>query len=144
MMGLDATHDAFSGAYSAFNRFRQMVAKAAGGSFPPHDIPLHIGGEVYEKPDQERFYIPGKWEQYQIDKPGLSAFLISNDCEGSFPPELCKHMADELEVLIPEVEKMDAGDWGHIGRDGGYVAVLKRYIAGCRAAYEAGETMEYR
>jgi len=35
-MGLDTTHDAFHGAYSAFNRFRQIVCRAIGGSFPPH------------------------------------------------------------------------------------------------------------
>lgn len=35
-MGLDTSHDAFHGAYSAFNRLRQEVSRARGGSFPPH------------------------------------------------------------------------------------------------------------
>ena len=36
-MGLDTTHDAFHGAYSAFNSFRRFLLKSIGGSFPPHE-----------------------------------------------------------------------------------------------------------
>ena len=36
-MGLDCSYGAFSGAYSAFNRFRKFILKAIGGSCPPHD-----------------------------------------------------------------------------------------------------------
>jgi hypothetical protein len=143
-MGLDTTHGAFNGAYSAFNRFRQIIAKAMGGSYPPHEIPLVISdGDIITEPDQEVFYIPGKWSQFQIDRPGLSAFLLSNDCEGEFTPEICKQMADELEVLLPEIEKLDDGGGGHIERNGGFVAVTKKYIAGCRLAYGNNETLEY-
>lgn len=143
-MGLDTTHGAFNGAYSAFNRFRQIVAKAMGGSYPPHEKNLVCGdGDVILNPDQNRFYVPGSWATFQIERPGLSAFLVSNDCEGKFSPELCKQMADELEALLPDIEKLDDGGGGHIERDGGFVAVTKKYIAGCRLAHENNETMVY-
>lgn len=37
-MGLDISHDAFHGAYSAFNSLRQEVAHAVGGSYGPHRL----------------------------------------------------------------------------------------------------------
>lgn len=149
-MGLDTTHDAFSGAYSAFNRFRQKVAQAMGGSFPTHYVygpdgqPIPKGDfgllvDETKKPD--RFY----WGAgYGAEThPGLNAFFLSNDCEGEFPPDLCTKMADEMEALLPAIERLDTPDGGHIGRDGGYVAVTRRFIAGCRAAAEAGEALEF-
>lgn len=142
-MGLDTTHGAFHGAYSAFNRFRQAVAKAAGCSYPPHDKIVYLGfgeeQEVMENPDNGFWHAPTGWNE---KNPGLTVFFTSNDCEGEFSPEVCKQMADELEVLLPEIAKQGSGG-GHIERDGGYVEVTKRYIAGCQLAYENNETMEY-
>lgn len=144
-MGLDTTHGAFRGAYSAFNRFRKIVAEAIGGSYPPHISPLVCSdGDIIVSPDQNRFYVPGSWKTFQVDRPGLSAFLLSNDCEGEFAPELCKQMADELEALLPKIEKIDNGGGGHIERDGGYVAVTKKYIEGCRLAHSKRQKLRYR
>lgn len=145
-MGLDTTHGAFHGAYSAFNRFRQAVAKAMGGSYPPHENPLTCSdGDLIIDPDQSKFYVPGNWQIFQKERPGLTAFLLSNDCEGEFSPETCKQMADEIEALLPEIQKLDETEenWGHISRDGGFGSVAKRYIEGCRLAYNSNETLEY-
>jgi hypothetical protein len=149
-MGLDTTHGAFHGAYSAFNRFRQVVAKAMGGSWPPHEKPLVCSdGDVIVEPDNERFYVPGKsWSTFQIERPGLSAFIGSQDCEGIFSPDTCKNMADELEALLPAIERVEkewveSRSWGHIARDGGFVEVTKRYIEGCRLAHSLNEDLEY-
>ena len=144
-MGLDTTHGAFHGAYSAFNRFRQVIAEAAGGSYPPHKTPLIIGGEEVTNPDDGMWYVPD-WDEFQIAHPGLSAFFVSNDCEGQFSPETCKQMADEIEALLPEIKFVASRHIaaGHLERDGGYVKVAERYIAGCRAAHAANEALEYR
>lgn len=140
-MGLDTTHDAFHGAYSAFNRFRQIVAKAAGCSYPYHTEDYTSNGKTIpvEELDQERYYTP---DNFKNTNPGLTAFFVSNDCEGEFSPEICKQMADEMESVLPEIEKQGSGG-GHIERDGGYGEVAKRYIAGCRLAYENKENLEY-
>lgn len=145
-MGLDTTHGAFRGAYSAFNRFRKIVAEAIGGSYPPHISPLVCSdGDIIVSPDQNRFYVPGSWKTFQVEQPGLSAFLLSNDCEGEFAPEICKQMADELEAILPEIERLEKSkdDWGHISRDGGFLAVTKRYIEGCRLAHSENENLRY-
>lgn len=132
-MGLDTSHDAFHGAYSAFNRFRQAVARAMGGSYPPH-----------ARDDLDC----GKWywgaDYTQTTHPGLYAFLAHSDCDGEIDPETCRFVADELEALLPAIEAADDGGSGHIERDGGYAAVTRRFIAGCRAAAGASEPLEFR
>lgn len=131
-MGLDCSHDAFHGAYSAFNRFRQVVAKAMGGSWPPHDDP--------EKDDQSWYWGDGFSEETHS---GLFLFMSHSDCDGEFTPEECKKVADDLEVLLPEIQKYGAGD-GHILRGGGYLKVAKTFIRGCRKAYSANEELLFR
>lgn len=130
-MGLDTTHGAFHGSYGAFNRFRKVVARAMGGSFPSHD-------DQTLDPDHWYWGLGYSAETH----PGLNAFLASNDCEGAFPPELCAKIADEIEALLPQIDKFGLGG-GHIERDGGYGAVARRYIKGCRDAAAVGETLEY-
>lgn len=131
-MGLDCSHDAFHGAYSSFNRFRQIVAKAMGGSWPPHDDP---------NADQEAWYWGHGFNEET--HPGLFLFMQHSDCDGEFTPEECKQVANDLEILLPEIEKHGAGD-GHILRGGGYAAVARSFIKGCRKAHAAGEKLLFR
>jgi hypothetical protein len=134
-MGLDTTHDAFHGAYSAFQRFRRAVARAANVSYPPHaDANL----------DPNTWYWnhgTGNKEKY----PGLTAFFTSDDCQGSFTPATCLQMADEIEALLPKIREQENVDenWGHIAREGGMASVAEKYIAGCRLAASLGEDLEY-
>lgn len=130
-MGLDVSHDAFSGAYSAFNRFRQAVAKATGGSFPYHDDP---------KLDPNMWYAGDGMSPET--HPGLWAFFTHSDCDGDIPPDLCAKLADELDAILPALELHGAGG-GHIERDGGYAAVARRFIKGCREAHAAGEPLRF-
>lgn len=130
-MGLDTTHDAFSGAYSAFNRFRQVVAKAAGGSYPPHDDP---------KLDEEMWFVGDGFSSET--HPGLFEFLNHSDCDGDIAPEVCAKLADEMEALLPKIESFGEGV-GHIERAGGYGGVTRRWIAGCREAAAANEPLEF-
>ncbi len=131
-MGLDVSHDAFHGAYSSFNRLRGAVAKAAGGSFPPHDD-LSL--------DQSQWYWEGDIYSH-TSHPGLSEFLMHSDCDGQIEPELLNDVAHDLEMLLPAVTLMGIGA-GHIERDGGYGAVLERFITGCKAAAAAQEPLEF-
>ena len=129
-MGLDCSHDAFHGAYSSFNRFRQVVAKAIGGSFPPHD------GDRTLDPDQW-YWGRGYGEETH---PGLLLFFQHSDCDGELSPAECSLVANDLEALMPNIAAHGSGT-GHIARDGGYGEVAKRFIAGCRDACEAGESL---
>ncbi len=129
-MGLDVSHNAFSGAYSAFNRFRQELARAHGGSYPPHDKPGL---------DEQLFYFAEDADRNT--NPGLFIFFSHSDSDGEISPEDCKLVADELEALIPKLNS--SNDRGHITRAGGIVEVTKSFIAGCRAAHEANEPLKF-
>jgi hypothetical protein len=75
--------------------------------------------------------------------PGLFCFLEHSDCDGEIEPEMCKRVADELEALLPSIEEHVPFASGHIALQGGYAAVLRTFIAGCRAAHAAGEPLRF-
>jgi hypothetical protein len=123
-----------------------------GGSFPPHDDPELDGARWYWGP-----------EHNAETHPGLLEFLAHSDCDGEIAPDVCLRVADDLEALLPKIEELDDGDLhggvsfrrtatdeisvtrhpGHIARDGGYVAVTRRFIEGCRRAAAAGEVLGF-
>jgi hypothetical protein len=133
-MGLDVSHDAFSGAYSAFSRFRQVVAKAMGGSYPPHD----------DKELERHMWDWGDGFKEETH-PGLFIFMMHSDCDGEITPEDCIKVAVELEQLLPEIKRISTSleEWGHIARNGGVVEVTKQFIKGCRAAAAASEPLKF-
>ena len=139
-MGLDCSHDAFSGAYSAFNRLRQVVARAAGGSFPPHYC-YDDEGKFMKDLDEDSFYLGEDYRQ--TTHPGLFEFLKHSDCDGEISPEMCEFVANDLEALLPRVQELGSVAVGHILARGGYVEVLRKFIAGCRKAAKAGESLRF-
>lgn len=143
-MGLDCSHDAFHGAYSAFNSFRQEVAHAIGGSYPSHWKRDDSGRLIQplqrdESLDDNRWYWGDKGYS-QEKNPGLFEFFCHSDCDGEISPEMCKTVSDELEPLL---EKMPNESFGHIAGRGGYRQVLQYFIDGCRAAHAAGEPLDF-
>jgi hypothetical protein len=136
-MGLDTTHDAFHGAYTAFNRFRQAICKAMGGSFPPHETEFFTDGERI-RPDLWHWG-PGYNAQ---SHPGLNELLLHSDCDGLLSPKVCRLLADELESLLPQISALGDGG-GHIADQGGYGGVCRKFINGCRLAAENNEPLEF-
>lgn len=141
-MGLDISHDAFHGAYSAFNRFRQTVAKAIGGSFPFH-TPEFLAERAAEGQEINPMWWYWGHGYSQETHPGLYEFFMHSDCDGDIGPVACGRIATELEALLPAIEKLDDGGAGHIEHQGGYVAVTRKFIEGCRKAALAGERLEF-
>lgn len=148
-MGLYCSHDAFHGSYSAFNRFRQVVCKAIGGSLPPHWIYNQDGtlfldkdGMVVrdEKLDDNLIYFPDGGID---DESGMYAFLLHSDCDGEISPEMCAKVADDLEKILPKIESLSDQGGGHIKARGGFAEVTKKFIAGCRAAAAENEPLEF-
>ena len=148
-MGLDCSHDAFHGAYSAFNRFRQAVAAAIGGSFPPHY--LYENGNLVEGGDgflkkradlSERCLYWGD-ECSPEANPGLYIFFVHEDCEGEISPADCTLVANELEAILPKIAALGWHEAGHIAARGGLVGVTEKFIAGCRAAAADGVPLEF-
>lgn len=151
-MGLDCSHDAFHGAYSAFNRLRQFVCAATGddGSFPPHwqcnadgSLKEDANGRVPRREglDDGMFYVG---DEYGRDThPGLWEFLTHSDCDGQISPEMCVKVADDLERLMPRMEALGWQSHGHIAARGGFIEVVRKFIAGCRAAAAANEPLDF-
>jgi hypothetical protein len=83
-MGLDISHDAFSGAYSTFGRFRREIARVVGVKFPPHNDP---------ELDNVFIYFP---EGFEDRAPGLFEFFCHSDCDGEIGPDTAAKLADEL------------------------------------------------
>jgi hypothetical protein len=136
-MGLDTTHDAWHGPYSAFNRFRQAICRAAGGNFPPHSEGATLPDGQPMLPNH--YYLD---DEYEAAHPGLSAFLRSSDCDGEFSPEVAAQMANDIEKLLPALSAMDK-EKEDMPHRGGYYGAALQYIAGCREAAAAGEPLVY-
>lgn len=152
-MGLNCSHNAFDGAYSAFNRLRQFVCKSLGeeASFAPHWV-YGPGGTLITEPgsafakriegyNDDFFYHP----DHITDEanPGLMLFLKHSDYDGEISPEDCVKVADELEALLPAMEALGWIAGGHIERAGGYVPAVKKFIAGCRLAAAENEPLKF-
>ena len=133
-MGLDISFGAFNGAYSAFNTFRKIIAEATGGSFPPHND---------ETLEPNMWYF-GEGHNKKTHK-GLYELLSHSDCDGKINYAMCRHVAKELEQLLPKIEEIAKTKpcFGHIERDGGYVAVTKRFIEGCNQAIEQKKPLRF-
>ncbi|MGD1416469.1 hypothetical protein [Bacillus stercoris] len=134
-MGLDTTHNAFHGAYSSFNNFRRFLLKSIGGSYPPHE----------NKELMDGYWYFGDGYSTETHK-GLAEFFGHSDCDGEISPEMCKIVADELEAILPQVEELAKAEqsYGYTLRDGGWIAVTKQFIEGCRLAHERNEPLEFR
>ena len=121
-MGLDCSHDAFSGGYGRFNRFRQLVCSAAGGKFPPHDDPQLDNGLIYYSDD-----FTG------TSHPGFHEFMSHSDCEGDISPEMCAMVANDLEELLPKIKEIDENGFKW----------TSQFIKGCREAHALNEPLEF-
>lgn len=153
-MGLDTSHDAFHGPYSAFNRLRAAVCYCAGGLWSPHNFPSEQAGvqrlaelDVAEPIERTTsgalwFYLPDKVTEQT--HPGLYAFLKHSDCDGQLTPEECAAVARDLNALIPALEQFDRDhpdlSWGHIGS---FADRAFQFANGCRRAAAAGEVLDF-
>jgi hypothetical protein len=139
-MGLDTSHDAWHGAYSAFTRWRNTVAAAAG--YAVWDVMYEDG---YQSPTvmidwghiTER-NLQGHWDETPSDP--LIVLIAHSDCDGVIRPEQAKPLADRLEGLLARLN--DEGG-GHLERMGGHRGATEQFIAGLRAAVEAGEDVDF-
>ena len=147
-MGLDTTHDCWHGAYSAFMRWRETLARIAG--YPPlrlmegfyrlgewDDPVARLEEKGYQfLADSLRGSLPISWEMFRDDP--LITLLNHSDCEGEIAASDCGAIANRLQELVPKLPQGDAP--GHIGdwRD-----KTEAFINGLRDAAQAGEPVEF-
>ena len=128
-MGLDTTHNAWHGGYSAFMQWRTKIAQIAG--YPPLRQMQGFGGYMGEP---EGII---DWDS-MTNKP-LNYLLSHSDCDGHIPPVMCGKIADELEKLLPLL-KSEPDQMGHIGN---WVDKTKQFIEGLRLANTEKENLEF-
>lgn len=140
-MGLDISHDTWSGAYGAFTRFRHALARAAGYEVTRLDGDIRETVLIDWGHTEDRNYY-GDWDAIPCGTGGpdpLLLLIIHSDCEGHIEPEHCAVLAERLVDLLPAIEP-GADGGGHLGD---IRAATERFVAGCRAAAAAGERLEF-
>ena len=164
-MGLDTSHGAWHGAYSAFYRWRCAIAEAANvpldlmegfyvrgedamGGDPSQEAldwmkprsggPLcgsHLGPVIHSWFERVHRWLPISWSIFGDDP--LVVLLPHSDCDGEIAPEDCGRIADRLEGLLPQLEGNGGGHLGDIQDK------TRTFIEGCRAAHAAGEPLRF-
>ena len=143
-MGLDTSHDCWHGPYSAFMRWRTMLAAEIG--LP---LPLMRGfcSSFKAMPDDAiklRDYPPIEWPSAASEP--LVMLLNHSDCDGEIAWEVCEAIAGRLDEIVETVIKRDGllAVVGSARADyDGFVAACERFAAGCRKAHAAKENVRF-
>lgn len=105
-MGLDVSHECWSGPYSAFHRWRCWLAEQAG--YPPLDL---MEGFQIDESDRKA-YVNAKYpdigspmpippiRQFPFHSDPLSWLLFHSDCDGKIHWSLCKGIALRLAGIL--------------------------------------------
>lgn len=133
-MGLDVSHDCWSGAYSAFRRFRDAVAEAANWPMEEDEF----GHPHYILPRKELTLdnYQGDWDRVPGDDP-LIIFLAHSDCDGVIHPQHAMHLARRLREIAP---KLRHDGEGHIRS---YRDNAIRFAEGLELAAKNNEDVEF-
>lgn len=148
-MGLDVSHGCWSGAYSAFYRWRIELAKVAG--LPPLELmegfyqpggyadPIHFAQKFTRNKDSFadlQSQLPIKWDCLKPDP--IHKLLYHSDCDGIIKHKDCLPMAKSLETLLPLLPDGEGG--GHIGF---WKDKTQDFIDGLKLAHEQKVDVEF-
>ena len=129
-MGLDTTHDCFSGSYGSFNLLRAAIAKAAGEQ-------IEDGFSVlYNYDDFKDKNYAGEWDETPDDI--LTVLIVHYDCDGKIKTEHCGPLADRIEKLLPDIPEVDYTQGGRQ-----YRKMAQQFVDGLREAAAADEDVEF-
>lgn len=122
-MGLDVSHDAWSGSYGGFSTWRHNIAEAA-------ELDL---ASLWAKPWPHENY-DGDWATKEPDDI-LYVLLIHSDCDGKIERYHAGPLADRLEGLLPNLGKEGPNNWTR--------QQTVRFIDGLRLASKQGMPLEF-
>lgn len=145
-MGLDTTHDCWHGSYSAFNSFREEIAKVL-------NVPLGLMEGFYDASQKETLfagmpqwmkesfnrntfdYLPISWDILKPD--AIYTLLNHSDCDGEIEIKDLLPIAERLEAIAPLLP--DASSFRFDVR-----AKALQFATGLRLAADLGEIVEFR
>ncbi len=162
-MGLDTSHNAWHGPYSAFNNFRRQLAKHYG-------IPLDLMQGFYTGDNGElgnvmtypfyfakqrlmdiefspikrvEEYLPLKWEDFKPN--AIHELLYHSDCEGYINWTSCGKIAKELNKLLSKLDKDEVKKPVEPQRAmyNGFYEAVKQFANGCQLAFDSKERLEF-
>lgn len=151
-MGLDTTHDCWSGGYTGFGLFRGLVGRAAG---MPYRKPNLMAGEFgldvlsinWDTITEQQ--LSGQWGDDPTVMPAdiygppitdpVLYLLVHYDCEGELRLDYLPALRARLEEIEPEYDRLVSADerWRR------YASSLRRFIDGIGDAIEAGEHVQF-
>lgn len=153
-MGLDISHNTWHGSYSSFMMWRTKIAYLSG--FPPLELmegyydsnnnPFILLDYKYPRGDELdmsairriRQRLPIKWDLF--GNHPLVELLAHSDCDGYINYSKCSKIADELDKLLPLLEK-EGECGGHIGN---WKTKTETFISGLRLAAKNKERLQFR
>ncbi len=136
-MGLDTSHGCWHGPYSAFTRWRNAVAEAAG--YTVENVTYDSGytcptarldWEAIERENPNCYQ--GEWNSPAADP--LFYLIAHSDCDGVIRPEQGRLLADRLEEVLPLIR--NSGLDHHVNK-------TQQFISGLRVAAERNEDVEF-
>jgi hypothetical protein len=116
-MGLDVSHECWSGQYSAFGEWRRAIAEVLG----------------FELNEMRGFGGTRSWSELPPDP--LHKLLDHSDCDGSLEHADTLAIAERLEQVAPQLSDVD--------RPYSWRARAERFASGLRRAHQAGEDVRF-
>jgi hypothetical protein len=140
-MGLDVSHDAWSGPYSSFREWRNWLAKQVG--IPLDAMEGFYGDDGWEfvggvrlpggkRHERRETYPPIPWEILKPDP--LFVLLDHSDCDGEIAVPDLGPLADRLRVIAKNAAWAENEDM---------IEKTMRFAAGCDLASAAGEPLHF-
>jgi hypothetical protein len=134
-MGLELIHECWNGDYSAFGRWRDGLAQAAGYSI------ARIRGQYLDTVMIDWGHITpanlaGDWDTTPADP--LLILIAHYDTEGYIRVRDAIALADRLDELLPLLP--EGSGPGHVGN---WRDTTRWFSSGLRAAFDAGEDVEF-
>lgn len=129
-MGLDTTHNAWHGPYSAFGRWRNTMAVSADYELVKDGQGWPVASAVLDR-DWEAENYQGRWDSPPEDP--LLLLLVHSDCDGVIEAKHCLRLAERLEGLLPKLPADDPY----------WLAKTQQFIDGLRRAAKLNEPLEF-
>lgn len=136
-MGLDVSHDCWHGAYGAFSRWRDMLAKVAGYEIAKMETDMGLRETVLiDWGHVTQANLEGDWDETPADP--LLIVIAHSDCDGWIRVRDLVPLADRLTELLPLLPEGEAP--GHVRN---WRDKTQAFIDGLRLAAERSEDVEF-